>query len=56
MVTCLPDLTARTDHKAARRAFSFTLSVTDGVVAVDMANDHPESIRRDWARLLDQRL
>jgi hypothetical protein len=32
---------------AARRAFSFKLSVTDGDVAVEMANDHPESIRRD---------
>src|SRR5215510_6383229 len=41
---------------AARRALSSKLSVTDGDVVVAMANDHPESIRRDRARLLDQRL
>src|SRR5215510_5358954 len=41
---------------AARRALSSKLSFTDGDVVVAMANDHPESIRRDRARLLDQRL
>jgi hypothetical protein len=41
---------------AARRALSSKLSVTDGDLVVAMVNDHPESIRRDRARLLDQRL
>ena len=30
--------------------------VTDGDVVVEMANGHPESIRRERARLPDQRL
>jgi hypothetical protein len=36
------------------RAFSSKLSVTDGDVEVKAGDDHPESIRRDRARLLDQ--
>src|SRR5262245_35387201 len=40
--------------RAARHAFSSKLSVTDGDVVVEVASDHPESIRRDRARLLDQ--
>jgi hypothetical protein len=47
---------ANPPRTAARRALSSKLSVTDGDVVVAMANDHPESIRRDRARLLDQRL
>lgn len=36
---------------AARRALSSKLSVTDGDVAVEIANDHPKSTRRDRTRL-----
>jgi hypothetical protein len=57
---CTPSqlvVAARADAiPAARYAFSFKLSVTDGDATVVMANDHPESIQRDRARLLDQRL
>jgi hypothetical protein len=41
---------------AARRAFSSTLSVTDGDAAIEIVDDHPESTRRDRARLLRQHL
>ena len=41
---------------AALCAFSSKLSVTDGDVAVMIGNDHPGSVRRDRARLLDRRL
>src|SRR5215472_17416989 len=48
-----PASVRRATHQAAWRAFSSKLSVTDGDVVAKMANDHPESIRRDRARLLE---
>jgi hypothetical protein len=40
----MPQLNPTTPRTAGRRAFFFKLVVTDGYVAVEIANDRPESI------------